>query len=531
MGHFRPASYGHFNPARVVYYVRRFQQYADHINKISINSVGYEEFYGITLDSENIDDQRVILEDFTVSLNSSKYPPDVPFSDYWYIVKTSHTRGIRITGKSMVVSTVNSMKKGGAEYKKIYDDSNINERDENGETKSGLYSIFIPARFCMEGMFDRFGFSIVEDPKKPIRTDEGRMTKTGTKTYLKNKAESLKNDPEKLNEFKRQFPETIRDAFRDESDDCEFNLVKLMEQIDHNTFELNDDFNNKDDFRGNDDMERGNLSWLHGVRFGQVVWNPDPVNGRFFVKKGCHPPKEIRNQFNQIRRFGILANAPIASDLGTIGVDPYNRSRNADGRGSNGSMHLTTRMNTYGLPSNKLIMEYIARPKKIEIFFEEVLMASIYWSVPFLSELSNERFLAFIKDNGFRHFSMNNPFKKWKDLNPTEKEFGGAPQQDTKIGDAQFYAVHSYVEDHIGVARDGVHRPIGDMGDFPFTRTLIQLKDVDTSNRTKYDAYISFSLSLLGNNKRIKKQEEKPETVPIPFTVYDNSGVTSKVLA
>jgi hypothetical protein len=24
VGHFRPASYGHFNPARVVYYVRRF---------------------------------------------------------------------------------------------------------------------------------------------------------------------------------------------------------------------------------------------------------------------------------------------------------------------------------------------------------------------------------------------------------------------------------------------------------------------------------------------------------------------------
>ena len=42
---------------------------------------------------------------------SGKYPPDVPFSEYWYIVKTSHTKGIRITGKSMVVSTVNAMKK------------------------------------------------------------------------------------------------------------------------------------------------------------------------------------------------------------------------------------------------------------------------------------------------------------------------------------------------------------------------------------------------------------------------------------
>jgi hypothetical protein len=308
-------------------------------------------------------------------------------------------------------------------------------------------------------------------------------------------------------------------------------VVKLLEQIDHNTHELEDKFEESGKrFVGNKDLIRGNLSWKDGVRFSEVVWNPDPDNGRFFVKKGCLPPKEIRNSYQSNTKFGITAFEPMFSDLGTIGVDPYNRSRNADGRGSSGSMHLTTRNNTHGLPNETCIMEYIDRPKKVEIFFEEALMAAIFWSVPMLIELSNESFLKFIKDNGFRHFSMNNPFKKWSKLNPTEKELGGAPPQDSKIGDDQFHATNSYVEDRIGVYRGGDVRENGAMGDFPFTRTLHHLKEVDTTNRTKYDAYISFSLSLLGNRKRIKKVETERKPVSGLLTLYDNSGDSSRVL-
>ena len=138
---------------------------------------------------------------------SGKFPKDVPFSKYWGIVKTSHRKGVVITGKSMVVSTVNSLKKGGYEYKKIWDQSYCNERDLNGQTKSGLYRIFIPARFCLEGMFDEYGFSILEDPKKPVKTDEGVYVETGAISFLKNSIEALKDDPEEFNEFMRQNPE------------------------------------------------------------------------------------------------------------------------------------------------------------------------------------------------------------------------------------------------------------------------------------------------------------------------------------
>jgi len=462
---------------------------------------------------------------------SAKYPKEVPFSEYWYIVKTSHTRGIRITGKSMVVSTVNPMKKGGSEYRSVWNDSDPLKRDANGRTISGLYQLFIPAKYCLEGMFDEFGFTIMENPDKPIKTDEGVMTSIGSIAWLENTAETLKADPEKYNEHKRQFPDTIKDAFRDDSSDCAFNLVKIQENIDHNEHELDDKYDNSGEFQGNTELERGNLQWENGKQDTKVIWVPDLENGRFFVRKGCFPLKEFQNAYEMKMAFGVMGKSPLAGHIGTGGVDPYNRSRTADGRGSKGSYHLTTKTHTYDeYPNESCIVEYIARPRTVQLFFEDMIMVSVFWSVPFLSELSNEQFLTTVKDRGYRHYSMNNPFKPVNKLSPTELELGGAPQQDSKIGEAQFYATESFVENHLGVARDSRHRMQGEMGDFPFSRTLYQIKDVDVEKRTKFDAYISFSLSRIGNQRRIFKAPEKKQRTIMPFQKYDNSGYTSKSL-
>ncbi|AGO48838.1 terminase large subunit [Cellulophaga phage phi46:3] len=462
---------------------------------------------------------------------SGKYPPDVKFSEYWSIVKTSHRKGVKITGKSMVVSTVNSLKKGGGEYKKVWDTSDLLDRNPNGQTKSGLYRIFIPAKFCLEGMFDEYGFSIIKDPEKPIKTDEGTIVSIGSESWLRNEEEALKGDPEKYNEQRRQFPDTIKDAFRDASNDCEFNLPKILEQMEHCEFELNDRWTIERDFLGNDDLERGNFTWKDGIKDTEVVWRPDPENGRFFIKKGCHPPIEYRNKHEEKYKNGSLGKAPLAEHIGGFGVDPYNRSINADGRGSKGSIIGTTKTNTAdNFPNDLMFLEYIDRPKKVKLFFEDVIMCSVYFSMPFLAEQSNDQFLAYVKDRGYRHYSANNPFKVYNDLTPQEKEFGGAPQQDSKIGEGQFYATEAFVEDQLGVARDASNRAVGKIGDMPFTRTLIQIKDVETSNRTKYDAYIAFSLSRLLNQKRVKKETTKPQPVFIPFQKYDNSGGMSKRL-
>ena len=127
---------------------------------------------------------------------------------------------------------------------------------------------------------------------------------------------------------------------------------------------------------------------------------------------------------------------------------------------------------------------------------------------------------------------MNNPYKSFLELNPAEKELGGVPPQNQKIGDQQYYAMQTYVEDYIGIAIDESNRAIGQMGYFPFSRTLSQLRTVDVNKRTKYDAYISASLSLIGNQKRITttKKESKPVSIFKHFKKYDNTGHVSKAI-
>ncbi|MDO6737093.1 hypothetical protein [Wenyingzhuangia sp. 2_MG-2023] len=454
-----------------------------------------------------------------------KFPKDCRFNAYWNVVKTSHTVGEDITGKAMVGSTVNHLDQGGREFKEVYDTSNPNVRNENDETISGLYSLFIPAEYGIQGYYDVYGFCITEDPKEPVKNDQGKIKINGSITFLENKFRGLKETPDILNEELRKFPRKEAHAFRASSEECEFNINKLIEQQEHNDVEL-EEKSSGGIIIGNNDIERGNFIWKDGIQDTEVIWTPDP-EGRFWLRKDCHPPLEFRNKKEKIFKNGILAWGPMAEDVGCFGVDPYNRDKSADGRGSKGAIHLSTKTNTSTLPNEAFILEYLDRASKVTIFFEEVIMAMVYFSMPMLSELSNEAFLQYVADRGYRHFSLNNPFKNYSELNPTEKKLGGAPPQNDKIADQQFYAIESYIVDHVGVSMDNRIRPKGYMGNMPFTRTLEQWKDVDLKNRTKYDAYISSSLSRLGNQRRQKKKEtEKPKPFN-PFPRYDNSGSKS----
>ena len=72
-------------------------------------------------------------------------------------------------------------------------------------------------------------------------------------------------------------------------------------------------------------------------------------------------------------------------------------------------------------------------------------------------------------------------------------------------------------------------RHLREMGDFSFTRTLYQYKEVDTENRTKFDAYIAASLADVGNQKVTRKRNVESKRIKVPFASYDNSGLVSQL--
>ena len=211
--------------------------------------------------------------------------------------------------------------------------------------------------------------------------------------------------------------------------------------------------------------------------------------------------------------------------LGAFGCDSYDISGTVDGKGSNGSLHGLTKFSLEEAPAHQFFLEYIARPQTAEIFFEEVLMACVFYGMPILAENNKPRLLYHFKRRGYRGFCMNRPDKVWNKLSVTEKEIGGIPNSSEDIKQAHAAAIESYIENYVGFL-DGV------CGDMYFQRTLEDWATFNINKRTKHDASISSGLAIMACNKnRYKPVFNKPYIpVSLGFKRYDNEGSISKII-
>jgi hypothetical protein len=430
----------------------------------------------------------------------------------WRVRKTCLRLGSRIIGKCMMGSTPNALAKGGANFKKLYEDSNIKTRNENGQTKSGMYSLYIPMEWNFEGYIDRYGMPVFRKPENPIIGIDGRPITNGAIDYWENEVASLKNDADALNEFYRQFSRTESHAFRDESKASLFNLTKIYQQIDYNDSLIRDQI-----------LTRGSFHWKNGEKDTQVVWTPDP-RGRFLVS--WIPNTAMQNQV-------IYKNGnkyPGNEHIGAFGCDPYDISGTVGGGGSNGSLHGLTKFNMDNAPSNHFFLEYIARPQTAEIFFEEVLMACVFYGMPILVENNKPRLLYHFKNRGYRGFSMNRPDKHFTNLSKTERELGGIPNSSEDVKQSHAAAIQSYIEKYVGMDTEGTYRDSDEMGDMYFTRTIEEWAKFDINNRTKFDAAISSGLAIMANQKNIYLAAKKESKISVNFAKYNNSGTRSELI-
>ena len=430
----------------------------------------------------------------------------------WRVTKTCLRLGSKVIGKCMMGSTSNALDKGGSNFKKLYYDSDVTKRNSNGQTKSGLYSLFIPMEWNMEGFIDMYGMPVFKTPEKPVKGIDGEMINQGAINYWQNEVDSLSNDPDALNEFYRQFPRTESHAFRDESKQSIFNLTKIYQQIDYNDSLIIDRY-----------VTQGSFSWENGIKDTRVIWSPNK-RGRFFVS--WLPEKALQN--NVITKNG--KRYPGNEHLGTFGCDSYDISGVVVGKGSNGSLHGLTKFNMGNAPSNEFFLEYIARPQTAEIFFEEVLMACVFFGMPILCENNKPRLLYHLKNRGYRGFSINRPDKTFNKLSKTEKELGGIPNSSEDVKQSHASAIESYIEKYVGLDMEGSYRDKDDMGICYFHRTLEDWAKFDINNRTKFDASISSGLAIMANQKHLYTPAKEKSKISINFARYNNTASVSQLL-
>ena len=491
-----------------------FRVPASKITRKNMHEENEEEIDGLdtTIDWRNTADNSYDGEKllYLVEDEAAKLERPMNIENGWRVRKTCLRLGARIIGKCMMGSTSNALDKGGENYKRIYYDSNVKKRNQNGQTISGLYSLFIPMEYNFEGYIDEFGHAVLETPEKPIRSAEGTWITQGVIQYWNNEVASLKANPDALNEFYRQFPRTESHAFRDETKSSLFNLTKIYQQIDYNDSMIQDHV-----------ITRGYFHWANGEKDTKVIWTPDK-NGRFLVS--WIPGPGINN--NYITKNGN--RYPGNEHIGAFGCDPYDISGATFG-GSNGSLHGLTKFNMTGAPSNAFFLEYIARPQTAEIFFEEVLMACVFYGMPILCENNKARLLYHFKNRGYRGFSMNRPDKHASKLSFTEREIGGIPSSSEDIKQAHATAIETYIERFVGLDMEGNYRQPDEIGDMPFNKTLQDWARFDVNDRTKFDASISSGYAIMANQKHVYLPEKKESKISIKFATYDNTGSFSRI--
>lgn len=493
-----------------------FRLPASKITKKNMYEVNDDDIDGLntTIDWKNTEDNSYDGEKllFLAHDESGKWTKPQNIKENWRVTKTCLRVGSKIIGKCMMGSTSNALSKGGQNFKDIYEDSRVTTRNANGQTKSGLYALFIPMEWNMEGFIDRHGMPVLRKPEQKVIGVDGAMISNGAIDYWEAEVDSLKNDSEALNEFYRQFPRTESHAFRDESKQALFNLTKIYHQIDYNESLIREHY-----------ITRGSFHWKDGIKDTSVVWSPDK-NGRFYVS--WLPPKQLQN--NVHHRLG--SKYPGNDHIGVFGCDSYDISAVVDGRGSNGALHGLTKYHMDDAPVNEFFLEYIHRPPTAEIFFEDVLMACVFYGMPILIENNKPRLLYHFKNRGYRGFSLNRPDRHVTKLSKTERELGGIPNSSEDVKQAHAAAIESYIEKYVGLDLEGKYRDPEQMGTMPFVRTLEDWAKFDINNRTKHDATISSGLAIMAAQRHLYVPEKKESKISINFARYNNEGNISQLL-
>jgi len=169
---------------------------ATKITKKNMHEVMDDEMEGLdtTIDWKNTDDNSYDGEKLLLLVHdeSGKWLKPNNIQNNWRVTKTCLRLGSKIIGKCMMGSTSNALSKGGENFKRLFEDSDLKTRNANGQTKSGLYNLFIPMEWNMEGFIDRFGMPVFRKPEKKIRGVDDEWITNGAIDYWEAEVESLK---------------------------------------------------------------------------------------------------------------------------------------------------------------------------------------------------------------------------------------------------------------------------------------------------------------------------------------------------
>ena len=262
---------------------------------------------------------------------------------------------------------------------------------------------------------------------------------------------------------------------------------------------------------------KGDFIWKNGIQDSEVIWVPNS-KGKWEV---CWFPEKSRQNNIELK---YNKKKPGNSQFLVAGCDPYDHDTTTDGRRSNAACHVYHKFTMdENSPCEQFVCEYINRPPKAEIFYEDMIKQCIFYGCPILIENNKIGIIKYFERRGYYEYLMDRPESTHTDFSK-KQQTKGIPGSGVAVINAQAEAVATYIYDHVGVKPD-----TGEVGKCYFNNLLDDWSRFDIDNRTKFDATISSSLALLAAQKFVTIKKESPKFIKFVKT-YHNKGFLSKLI-
>lgn len=341
--------------------------------------------------------------------------------------------GMVIGGFIMMPSTVGEMEgSGGANYKELCYDSFWDQRSENGQTTTGLMTIYMPSHEGLEGFVDEFGESIVDEPTP--RQAQTNNTQIGAKRYLKNRKQMFLDQKkmDKYNEECRLFPESFSECFRTMDGDTGFNTKLVNERI--------------EEIGSRTKTRTGNYRWEGDIPDTNVFWEDDP-KGRWEISMVLDEQltnRKIKKYVDGEHHYYPVDTLFIAS-ADAFKYDKPKGKRKSDGGGAvfyDYDERLDKDKPIDMWRSYKFVVSYLYRTSKTDTFAEDMLMMCIYWGAKMNPELDVNVIWPHFNRRGYGGYLYYeiDPATNKKSVSPGFNAKGNKP----KI----FNMNRDYIEDH-----------------------------------------------------------------------------------
>lgn len=358
-----------------------------------------------------------------------------------------------IIGKALYTTTVEEMEDGGEHFKALWQASDQNKKNANGRTKSGLYQYFLPAYKTL--FYDKYG---IPDEEK-------------AKEFYMGERNALMDDNRALASFIRKNPFTIEEAFFSEAESCIYDALALNRQKESITW-----IDKKELYL------QGDFVWEKAERDTRVLF-VEKANGKFKV----HSKANIHDHtfYNQVEDYGTK-KVPKATKKYAIAVDPFDHSITTSNERSDGAGYAYRRYDAIDDLSETFLVQYINRPDKAEIFYEDMIKLAHFFGCEVLSEDNKVGLIKYFEYRGYERFL-------------------------TKMPNASKYGISATVKTHQQIAEETESYITDNLSKVIFVELLDDWLHFNINKTTKFDAAMAAGYTLIAASKSkfAQKAEQK----------------------